>query len=88
VRLAAGETVIVADVSTDPRYLMTHATTRSEIVVPVVDGRDVVGLIDVESDRAMPSATRTRSSSNAAPPSSFLSGVQTQLRTKWPAGGG
>jgi L-methionine (R)-S-oxide reductase len=49
--VAAGEAVIVGDVSADPRYLTTHATTRSEIVVPVVAGRRVVGLIDVESER-------------------------------------
>jgi len=49
---AAGEAIIVADVSTDPRYLTTHATTRSEIVVPVVAGGGVVGLIDGESERA------------------------------------
>jgi GAF domain-containing protein len=49
---AAGEAIVVADVSNDPRYLTTHATTRSEIVVPVVAGGVVVGLIDVESERA------------------------------------
>jgi GAF domain-containing protein len=45
--------VIVGDVSKDPRYLEAFATTRSEIVVPVLDA--VTGrtraLIDVESDR-------------------------------------
>jgi aspartyl/glutamyl-tRNA(Asn/Gln) amidotransferase C subunit len=48
---ASGETVVVADVRTDPRYLTTFGSTRSEIVVPV-RGRDGVvrGLIDVESD--------------------------------------
>jgi L-methionine (R)-S-oxide reductase len=49
--VAAGEAVIVGDVSADARYLTTHATTRSEIVVPVVAGRRVIGLIDVESER-------------------------------------
>lgn len=48
---AARETVIVDDVDTDPRYLTTHATTRSEIVAPILAGDLVVGLIDVESDR-------------------------------------
>ena len=46
---AAGEPVVVGDVSTDPRYLTTHTTTRSEIVVPVFQEGVVVGLIDVES---------------------------------------
>jgi len=46
------ETIAVGDVSSDPRYLPTLETTRSEVVVPVLDrtsGR-VVGLVDVESD--------------------------------------
>jgi GAF domain-containing protein len=49
--VATGKAVIVGDVSADPRYLTTHASTRSEIVVPVIAGGSVVGLIDVESDR-------------------------------------
>ena len=35
----------------EPRYLTTHTTTRSEIVVPVFQDGIVVGLIDVESER-------------------------------------
>lgn len=43
------ETVIVADVSSDPRYLSCSIETRSEIVTPIrVNGR-VVGEIDVDS---------------------------------------
>jgi L-methionine (R)-S-oxide reductase len=49
--VAAGETIIVGDVATDSRYLTTHTTTRSEIVVPVFSGHHIVGLIDVESER-------------------------------------
>jgi L-methionine (R)-S-oxide reductase len=49
--VAAAEPVVVGDVGADPRYLTTHSTTRSEIVVPVIDGGDVVGIIDVESER-------------------------------------
>ena len=49
--VAAGETIIVGDVAADPRYLTTHTTTRSEIVVPVFPGDHIVGLIDVESER-------------------------------------
>ncbi|HEV3480401.1 MAG TPA: GAF domain-containing protein [Gaiellaceae bacterium] len=49
--VAAGEPVIVGDVASDARYLTTHTTTRSEIVVPVFAGGAAVGLIDVESDR-------------------------------------
>jgi L-methionine (R)-S-oxide reductase len=48
--VAVGKPVVVGDVSADPRYLMTHATTRSEIVIPVFVGPRVVGVIDVESE--------------------------------------
>jgi L-methionine (R)-S-oxide reductase len=48
--VAAGATVVVGDVAADPRYLTTHASTRSEIVVPVFQDAGVVGLIDVESE--------------------------------------
>jgi L-methionine (R)-S-oxide reductase len=39
-------------VASDPRYLTALGTTRSEIIVPVLnaDGK-VVGTIDVESER-------------------------------------
>jgi L-methionine (R)-S-oxide reductase len=49
--VAAGEPVVVGDVAADPRYLTTHTTTRSEIVVPVFQDGAIVGLIDVESER-------------------------------------
>ena len=49
--VAAGEPVVVGDVAADPRYLTTHTTTRSEIVVPVFQNGTIVGLIDVESER-------------------------------------
>ncbi len=46
-------TVVVNDVSKDPRYLTAFAGTCSEIIVPVFDatGTRVVGTIDVESDK-------------------------------------
>jgi L-methionine (R)-S-oxide reductase len=47
---ATGEPVVVGDVTADARYLTTHTTTRSEIVVPVFDDGSVVGVIDVESE--------------------------------------
>ena len=44
--------VVVGDVRNDPRYLTTFGSTRSEIVVPVMNGAGMVlGLIDVESER-------------------------------------
>ena len=47
-----GETIVVGDVRSDPRYLTTFGNTRSEMVVPV-RGRDgaIRGLIDVESEK-------------------------------------
>jgi GAF domain-containing protein len=49
---ATGAPVVVNDVASDARYLETLGTTRSEMVVPVKRGTgEVVGLIDVESDR-------------------------------------
>ena len=48
-----GETVVSNDVAIDPRYLTAFSSTRSEMIVPVIDRRTraVVGTIDVESDR-------------------------------------
>jgi L-methionine (R)-S-oxide reductase len=47
--VAQGETVIVDDVSADPRYLSCSIETKSEIVVPIrVRGR-TVGEIDIDS---------------------------------------
>ncbi len=46
-----GETIVVGDVSKDPRYLMCFPSTRSEIVVPVKVETEVIGEIDIDSDR-------------------------------------
>ena len=48
---ASGVTEIVDDVNADPRYLACFPSTRSEIVVPIVYERRVVGEIDIDSDR-------------------------------------
>ena len=47
-------TVLVGDVQSDPRYLTAFGSTLSEIIVPVVNPQsgEVVGTIDVESERA------------------------------------
>ncbi len=46
-----GETVVVPDVSRDPRYLMCFPSTRSEIVVPIRGKKGVIGEIDIDSDK-------------------------------------
>ncbi len=45
------QTVIVDDVDADPRYLACSLETRSEIVVPIMRGSDVLGEIDIDSDK-------------------------------------
>ncbi len=44
-------TIIVDDVNADPRYLACSIETKSEIVVPIMRGNDVLGEIDIDSDR-------------------------------------
>ena len=45
------ETIIVDDVDADARYLACSLETRSEIVVPIMRGDDVLGEIDIDSDK-------------------------------------
>jgi GAF domain-containing protein len=47
--VASGETVIVDDVNSDPRYLSCSIRTKSEIVVPIRAHGRVVGEIDIDS---------------------------------------
>jgi L-methionine (R)-S-oxide reductase len=47
--VAQGETVIVDDVASDPRYLACSLETRSEIVVPIRAHGKIVGEIDIDS---------------------------------------
>ncbi len=44
-------TIVVDDVNADPRYLACSLETKSEIVVPIMDGSEVLGEIDIDSDR-------------------------------------
>ena len=44
-------TIIVDDVNADPRYLACSLDTKSEIVVPVLLDGEVLGELDVDSDR-------------------------------------
>jgi L-methionine (R)-S-oxide reductase len=46
---SSGQTVVVDDVSKDPRYLACSLETKSEIVVPVFAHGTVVGELDIDS---------------------------------------
>jgi L-methionine (R)-S-oxide reductase len=46
---SSGHTVVVDDVSKDPRYLACSLETRSEIVVPIFVRGKVVGELDIDS---------------------------------------
>jgi L-methionine (R)-S-oxide reductase len=49
--VAEKATIIVDDVSADPRYLACSIDTKSEIVVPIMRGDDVLGEVDIDSDK-------------------------------------
>ena len=44
-------TIIADDVNADPRYLACSIDTKSEIVVPIMRGDDVLGEVDIDSDK-------------------------------------
>ena len=46
---SSGKTVVVDDVSKDPRYLACSLETKSEIVVPIFVKKKVVGELDIDS---------------------------------------
>ncbi len=46
---SSGQTVVIDDVSRDPRYLACSLETKSEIVVPVFVHGKVVGELDIDS---------------------------------------
>lgn len=46
---STGKTVVVDDVSLDPRYLACSLETKSEIVVPMFSRGKVVGELDIDS---------------------------------------
>lgn len=46
-----GKTVTVGDVTSNPDYLACFPYTRSEIVVPIFSGTEVIGEIDIDGDR-------------------------------------
>jgi L-methionine (R)-S-oxide reductase len=55
-----GVTIVVDDVSADPRYLACSVETKSEIVVPIRAAGRIVGEIDVDSDQPAAFGARDR----------------------------
>jgi len=53
-------TIVVDDVNADPRYLACSIETKSEIVVPIMRGNDVLGEIDIDSDQPAAFGARDR----------------------------
>ena len=53
-------TIVVDDVNADARYLACSIDTKSEIVVPIMRGADVLGEIDIDSDKAAAFGPRDR----------------------------
>lgn len=45
------KSVLVDDVNADPRFLACSITTKSEIVVPLMDGDNCLGEIDIDSNQ-------------------------------------
>ena len=47
-----GEPILAPDVSQDPRYVaMRHLNTKSELVIPIRAKGEVIGVLDLQSDR-------------------------------------
>jgi L-methionine (R)-S-oxide reductase len=57
---AAKATIVVDDVNADPRYLACSIETKSEIVVPIMRGAEVLGEIDIDSDQGAAFGARDR----------------------------
>jgi GAF domain-containing protein len=53
-------TIVVDDVNADSRYLACSIDTKSEIVVPIMRGADVLGEIDIDSDKPAAIGSRDR----------------------------
>lgn len=47
--VAQGQSIVIDDVASDPRYLACSIETRSEIVVPIGVNGEIVGEIDIDS---------------------------------------
>jgi sigma-B regulation protein RsbU (phosphoserine phosphatase) len=46
------QTVVVPEISADPRYIMVNPETRSEMAVPLIYRDRVIGVLDLESSHA------------------------------------
>ena len=44
--------VLVPDVHAEPRYIAVRSSTRTEMAAPILDGDQMVGVVDLESDRS------------------------------------
>lgn len=44
------ETIVVPDVDKFPGHIACSSLSRSEIVIPLLNGKEVVGVLDVDSD--------------------------------------
>lgn len=53
-------TIVVDDVNADSRYLACSIETKSEIVVPIMQGTEVLGEIDIDSDKPSAFGTKDR----------------------------
>ena len=49
--LRSGEVTYAADVSKDPRFVRMRAGTRSEMVIPLKTGSQIIGILNMESER-------------------------------------
>jgi len=71
-----GRTVIVEDVRSAPEYLACFLETRSEIVVPIRDGRTILGEIDIDGNEVAAFDASDRA---------FLEQVADRLSASWVA---
>jgi GAF domain-containing protein len=55
-----GQVALVPDVSQDPDYLPSYASTVAELVVPIIHGSVVVGIINIETGTPGQLTTRDR----------------------------
>jgi len=53
-----GQSMIVSDVRTDPRYISARSETRAEMVAPLKVAGKVIGVLNLESDQVNAYATR------------------------------